>query len=121
MIPRQALYVIGAALVALLVLAAAWMFDPFGRRDKAEAKATVATQQAEVADATVQAQDRVIRVETTVRQMAQEGQNHVQEAQGAETPLDAAVAASIRAGVDRLRNPTTAGADQPATEPQSPL
>jgi biopolymer transport protein ExbB/TolQ len=96
-----------ASVILIVVLAvAAWSFDPFKRRERAEQKATVATQQTKVETAKTEAVEKVIRSEIVIRQTAQEAQYVVQQAQGADEPLSPSVAASVRAGVDRLRNPS---------------
>ena len=103
---KAALYIIGGIVIAALLAVAAWSFDPFGRRKRAEQTATVATQQTKVETAKTEAVERVIRSEVIIRQQAQEAQYAVVQAQGADQPLSPAVAAAVRAGVDGLRNPT---------------
>lgn len=104
-----------AAIVAAGLIAwGLWSFDPFGRRKAAEQKATVAVQQTAVETAKTEAVEQVIRSEVIIRQQAQEAQNAVAEAQGADQPLSPAVAAAVRSGVDGMRNSTT------ASEPVSP-
>jgi hypothetical protein len=124
-VTRDTLRLVGiaaASALALVVLGiAAWDFDPFHRRAKAEAKATTATTQAAVSEASTQALDRVIRVETTIRSEAAGAVQNVQAAQGATDELDPALAAAVRAGVGRLRDHGASGADQPAGSPESPL
>lgn len=107
-------YALIAVATLILVLVVAWNFDPFGRRKHAEQKAAVATQQTHVEAAKTEAVERVIRSEVIIRQQAEEAQNAVVQAQGADQPLSPAVADAVRAGVDGLRNhPAPSDADRP--------
>lgn len=82
---------IEGVLLAVVVIAAGfflWNFDPFGRRERAEQKAATATAQAENNDQAVRQVDRYVEKTTIVREKAQEAEDAVRQAPGAETPLD---------------------------------
>jgi hypothetical protein len=117
---RLAWSAIGIALFAALI----WFANPFdirGVRKAAKVQAVTATQQAAVATKTTEVLDRVVRSEVIIRNQAQGAIEHVEQAQGAETPLPPAVAASVRAGVDGLRKRSGAGDDQPSGQPASAM
>lgn len=105
---RSLAYIIAATVAVVVIMALAWTFDPFKRRERAEQKAQVATQQTQVETAKTEAVEKVIRSEIVIRQTAQEAQYVVQQAQGADDPLSPAVRDAVRSGIDRLRNPAQA-------------
>ena len=112
---RASLTVLGLVVALALVWLSLWSFDPLGRRAAAKQEAFVATQQAQVANASAGVVEKVIRSEIILQQQAMEAQNVVRQAEGADAPLSPAVAASVRDGIGRLREASDAGdADDPA-------
>ena len=114
---------IAAAMLALVVIIAlsGSGLNPWVSAKRANARAAVATQQAQVATTTTQVLDRVVRSEVIIRNQAQGAVEHVEQAQGAEQPLPAAVGLAVRAGVDGLRNPAGSGSDHDPGKPASAL
>jgi len=114
-------YIVGGVILAAALLFASLTFDPWGLRKRAETRAVTATQQAAVATKTTEVLDRVVRSEVIIRNQAQGAVEHVEQAQGADQPLPAAVGLAVRAGVDGLRHPAGSGADHAPGEPQSAM
>lgn len=100
------------AIVVCLIAATAalyWFlfsFDPFGRREKAEERATVATAQSDLNAGATGAVANVLRATEHANTQAEEATRNVDAAQDAAAVLDAHVA-----GIGRMREGPAAGPD----------
>lgn len=105
-----------AVVVCLIAATAAlywflYSFDPFGRREKAEARATAATAQSDLNAGATQTVEHVLRTETFVRTQAEEASHAIAIAPGADAPVPDDVLSAWRAGVVGVRQAPAAGSD----------
>lgn len=114
---RLAAYIIGGIVLGLALVALLWTLDPFGRRKRAELRATTAEVAETIATNTAQITERTFTKETIIREEGEAIVQTVEAAPGSDTPVPADVLLAWSDGVDRLRNDTGAGNDPRSSRP----
>lgn len=94
----------GVLVLALLVMA--WGFDPFGRRKRAETKAAVATEDAKLKGEAIKQADTLHTQTIVIRERAQEAEDAIREAPGANVALDPAFRAALCGQLAGMRDPS---------------
>lgn len=101
-----------AVLAVVVVLALAWNFDPFGRRERAEQKAADAVAGEDIAEASTRSLDRYTHETVIVREKANDAVKEIRREPQADAPLDPGLRSSLCAGLGRMRDADPACVDR---------
>lgn len=111
-----AFVLIVVTLVGFLTWVATW--DPFGSKRRLEQRAVTAERQVKNDTATIQAVDRYTHDVTIIREKTDVAVRQVQQAPGAETPIDPERRSILCSALARVRgSDACSGPDDPAKPP----